>query len=88
MGALNTLSQRVQEPADMGRMVADAERAADDLGGPLAGPDLATKPVRLGPALQQGGELGQLRGAERGSGTGGRTPDAAVARPRPARAHV
>jgi len=58
----------------MGRVVGDAERAADDLGDPLAGPDLATKPVGLGPALQQGGELGYLRGAERGRGTWGRVP--------------
>lgn len=58
----------------MGRMIGDAERAVDDLGDPLAGPDLTTKAVGLGPALQQGRELGQLCGAEFGSGTWDRMP--------------
>src|SRR5437588_5288786 len=44
----------------MRRMVGHVKGAADNLGDPPAGPELAAKPVGLCPALQQGGELGQL----------------------------
>jgi hypothetical protein len=67
--ALDALVQRMQQPVNVGRMVRDAEGAPDDLRHPLAGPHLATEAVRLCPALQQRGKLGQLRGGALGSGT-------------------
>ena len=62
--ALHTLTQGVQEPTHMRRMVFHAIGAANDLRHALAGPDLPAEPIRLGPCFQERGNLRQLLSRE------------------------
>jgi hypothetical protein len=61
---LDAVAHGMQEPADVRRMVADAEGALDDHGDALARPNLPAEPVRLGSPLQERGNLTQLFGRE------------------------
>ncbi len=45
-------------------VVPDAQGAPDDLRHPLAGPHLAAEAVRFRPAVHEGGQLGELLGAQ------------------------
>lgn len=56
----------------MTRMIGDAEFQADDGGDARTGPQLSTKAIGCGPALQQRGQAGELVGRQppRGPGWG------------------
>jgi hypothetical protein len=73
-GLLHALPQCVQQPADVRRVVADAEAAPDHDGYPLARPDLSTEAKRLGPTRQERRDWGPLRGRELGPPTGRPAP--------------
>jgi hypothetical protein len=65
----------MQQPAHMGGVVRDAERATDHLGDSAAGPDLAAEAVGFRSSRQQRRELGKLLGGESGLATrGGMAP--------------
>jgi hypothetical protein len=57
---LHAVAQTMEEAVDMGGMVGDAERAANDLSDPLARPDLPAKAVRLRPTSHERRNLGAL----------------------------
>ena len=63
---LDTQAHGAQEAADMGRMIADAKGAPDDLGHALGRPDLAAIAVGFGSWCQQAGQVRQLLGGQLG----------------------
>jgi hypothetical protein len=54
--------QRLEYAAHMPWMIGDAKFQADDGGNARTGPQLATKAVGYGPAMQQLGQAGKLGG--------------------------
>lgn len=62
--ALHAMTDRVQQPADVGWVVRDAKRAPDHVGHPPAGPDLATKAVGFRSLCEELRQLGDLLGGE------------------------
>ena len=57
----------------MARVVGDATRQPNDRGDPSAGPDLPSKAIGFGAAVQECGQAGQLRGSQATWGAGGRS---------------
>jgi hypothetical protein len=67
--SLDTVAQRMEQPVDVGGVVRNTKRAPNDLGHPLARPDLAAEAVGLRAAGKQGGDLVPLRSGEPGRWT-------------------
>jgi hypothetical protein len=61
---LDRPAERAQQPADVGRVVADPELPLDDRRHPFGGPAVAAEAERLGAALQHGGQAVPLLGAQ------------------------
>ena len=57
----------------MARVVGEATRQPNDRGDPSAGPDLPSKAIGFGAAVQEVGQAGQLRGSQATWGTGWRS---------------
>jgi hypothetical protein len=57
----------------MARVVGDAKRQPHERGNPSAGPDLPSKAIGVGAAVQEVGQAGQLRGSQATWGTGWRS---------------
>lgn len=69
-GLLGAPARRTQQPADMIRMIANAEFVPNDRCDALGGPDLTEEAKGFGASGKQAGELCELLGGQPWRGTG------------------
>ena len=72
-GLLQTPAHRLEQATDMARVVGDAKLQPNDRGDPSAGPDLPSKAIGFGAAVQEFGQAVQLCGSQATWGTGRRS---------------
>jgi hypothetical protein len=70
---LQTPAHRLEQATDMARVVGDATLQPNDRGDPSAGPDLCSKAIGFGAAVQECRQAVQLRGSQATWGTGWRS---------------
>jgi hypothetical protein len=72
-GLLQTPADGLEEAADVARVVGDAKLQPNHRGDPDTGPDLPSKAIGFGPAVQEFGQAVQLCGSQATWGTGRRS---------------